>query len=121
MFKCATGFDLDSQELALVNQILSKEEKQTADEDHAAQDSREAQCEISDTEEDDLQIVNPQQISKAVERASQSVIHSDSEPEGQDFSEDNNKPGLPSVPTQLTTAERNSNSGLRMSGRICRP
>jgi len=71
MFKCAAGFDLDQQELVSMSQLLSKEEREIGYEDQAAQNGQEAQCEISDTEEDDLQAVGPQQTGVALEMASQ--------------------------------------------------
>ena len=126
MFKCATGFDLDQQELVSMSQLLSKEEREIGYEDQAAQNGQEAQCEISDTEEDDLQAVGPQQTGVALEMASQlttiqrQTTESESEPEGQDSLENNNEPVLPSIPRQLIT-ERDGSSGLHTSGRICRP
>jgi len=44
-----------------MSQLLSKEEREIGYEDQAAQNGQEAQCKISDTEEDDLQAVGPQQ------------------------------------------------------------
>jgi len=109
-----------------MSQLLLKEEREIGYEDQAAQNDQEAQCEISDTEEDYLQAVGSQQTGVALEMASQltttqrQTTESESESEDQDPLKNNNEPVLPSIPRQFIT-ERDGSSGLRTSARICRP
>lgn len=109
-----------------MSQFLSKEEREVTYEDQAAQNDQEILCEISDTEEDDLQAVEPQRTGITIGVASQltttqrQATETESEPEDQDALENKDEPVLPSIPSQLTTT-RDRNSGLRTSGRICRP
>jgi len=59
-------------------------------------------------------------ICKQLGYNSETTTESESEPEGQDSFENNNEPVLSSIPRRLIT-ERDGSSGLRTSGRICRP
>lgn len=56
MFMCTTKFDIEEKELTFMNQFLTKEERETGDEEKDAQ-AKDALDPISDNEEDDIALI----------------------------------------------------------------
>ncbi|KAJ5152419.1 hypothetical protein N7492_009699 [Penicillium capsulatum] len=126
---CASRFNLEEQQLALLNDFLSEEEKEEANEEKVAEflddldpisDNKEDDVPISDNEEDDVVPIQEQPTTqglseRAVGKRRRSVA-SEAEIEAQEGAQSDNETDIP-LPKQPKTQQRVSRRNRKRSRR----
>lgn len=98
MFMCASKFDLEQQQLALISEFLSEEEKEVVNEEKATQ-SLDDLDPISDSEEEDIVVVQEQPATQgSSERAAgkrRASVISDASAEAQEATPSDDEAEIP--------------------------
>lgn len=118
MLMCTSKFEIEEEQLAFINEYLSSQEIQAANEEKDAQRPRDDLDPISDDEEDDLlsaQVQTPSQ--RALGKRRMSTIDLGAK-EGQEPPNESNDDGEIPLPDNTISLQEGSSTQFRTSGRV---